>query len=167
MKLIWLEYYRILAVIFGSSYRVFREFSLFTKIFVISGGLLAEFMIISIGLVTSNSFWVRAAEVLTFHFLVLMFLIKKYNIIQIKKNSKLELENAELTDEEKAALESERMHVNMLEVTGLPVPMALRPEESKYRKKMESIEIESRKRDKRGFAEHPSNEEKDIREQKE
>jgi hypothetical protein len=30
---------------------------------------------------------------------------------------------------------------------------------------MESIEIESRKRDKRGFAEHPHNEEKDIRKQ--
>ena len=41
-----------------------------------------------------------------------------------------------LPDEENAALESERMHVGMLEVTGLPVPMALRPEESKYRNKM-------------------------------
>jgi hypothetical protein len=166
MKLIGLEYYSRLAVIFGSYYRGFREFNIVTKIVVIGGGLLAELMIIGNSGITGNSFWGRAAEVLTFHFIMLMFLIKAYNMIQIQKNNKLELEKAELPDEEMAALESERMNVDMIEVTGLPVPMALRSEESKYRKKMESIEIESRNRDKIGFATHPRNEEKDIREQK-
>jgi hypothetical protein len=167
MKLIGLEYYSRLAVIFGSFYRVFREFSLFTKIVVIGGGLLGELMIIGNSGLTGNSFWGRAAEVLTFHFIMLMFLIKTYNMIQIQKNDKLELEKAEFSEEEKAALESERMNVDMIEVTGLPVPMALRPEESKYRKKMESIEIESRKGKMSGFAAHTRSEEKDIREQKE
>jgi hypothetical protein len=46
MKLIGLEYYSRLPVILGSFYRVFRAFSLFTKIVVIGGGLLAELIII-------------------------------------------------------------------------------------------------------------------------
>jgi hypothetical protein len=165
MKLIGLEYYSRLAVIWGAYYRAFREFSLFTKIYVIIGGVIFELFIIGNSGIIANGFWGRLAEVLTFNYFMLNLAIRSYNRIQFEKNNELKLDIVELAEDKKAALESERMNVDMLEVTGLPVPMALRPEESKYRKKMESIEIESRKRDKRGFAEHPHNEEKDIRKQ--
>jgi hypothetical protein len=61
------------------------------------------------------------------------------------------LEKAELPDEEKGALESERMHVHMLEVTGLPVPMALRPEENKYRKKWSALKLRVEREIKEGL----------------
>ena len=156
-----------LAIITGGYYRGFKKFSLFTKIVVIGGVLFAELGIIGNSGVTGNSFWGRLAEILTFHFIMLMFLIKVYNIIEMKKDNKLELDKAELSEDEKASLESERENVDLIEVTGLRVPMTLRPEESKYIKKMESIEIESRKGEKRGFAAHPPFEKNDIKEQKE
>ena len=138
-----------LSITTGFYYRGFRKFNIVTKIVVIGGGLFAEFTIIGVGGVSSNSFWVRLAEIVSIHFTLLVFLIGFHKKIEahinsIKEEEPLLLDELGifvLSDEEKAALESERMNVEIIEVTGLPVPMALRPEESKYRKKWRALKL--------------------------
>ena len=88
-----------------------------------------------------------------------MVFIFYYNKIESMKKQKIELEMVELSDEEKSALNSERVNVDIIGTLGIPVPESLRPEERKYKIKMDSIKNEGREGG-IGFAQHPSLEKK-------
>ena len=159
------EGYKRLAVIAGVYYGGFKKFSLFTKIFVIIGILFFEFIIIGNSGLVSNSLAARLAEVFTIHFTMIMLFIFYYNKIESMKKQKIELEMVELSDEEKSALNSERVNVDIIGTLGIPVPESLRPEERKYKIKLDSIKNEGREGEKIGFAQHPSLEKNDTKDQ--
>jgi hypothetical protein len=52
----------------------------------------------------------------------------------------------ELSGEEKAALNSERVNVDIIGTLGIQVPESLRPEEGKYKIKLPSIKNEGRRK---------------------
>jgi hypothetical protein len=149
------EGYKRLAVIAGGYYGGFKKFSLFTKIFVIIGILFFELILAGLGL----------SVFFTVHFTMIMLFIFYYNKIEFWKNQKIELEMVGLSDEEKAALNSERVNVDIIGTLGIPVPESLRPEERKYKIKLDSIKNEEREGKKLGFAQHPSLENNDLNDQ--
>ena len=122
------EGYKRLAVIAGVYYGGFKKFSLFTKIFVIIGILFFEFIIIGNSGLVSNSLAARLAEVFTIHFTMIMLLFFYFNKLESIKNQKIELDMVELSDEEKVALNNERVNVDIIGTLGIPVPESLRPE---------------------------------------
>ena len=128
------EGYKRLAVIAGVFYGGFNKFSLFTKIFVIVCMIFFELILSSLGL----------AVFFTVHFTMIMYFIFSYNKIESWKNQKIELEMLKLSDEEKAALNSERVNVDIIGTLDIPVPESLRPEERKYKIKLDSIKNEGR-----------------------
>lgn len=117
------ENYKRLVVIAGIYYRGFKNFKLFTKIFVIFGILLFELMLFSSGGIFGNTLM----GIFTIHFLTISPLL-------ILTNYKIELDkNQKLSDGEKAALNSEQINVYTIETLGRPVPESLRPQEIKKR----------------------------------
>ena len=122
------EGYKRLSVIAGVYYGGFKKFSLFTKIFVIIGILFFEFIIIGNSGLVSNSLAARLAEVFTIHFTMIMLLFFYFNKLESIKNQKIELDMVELSDEEKVALNNERVNVDIIGTLGIPVPESLRPE---------------------------------------
>ena len=147
------EGYKRLAVIAGVFYGGFKKFSLFTKIFVIVGMTLFELLLFSLGL----------ALFFTIHFTMIMYFVY-YNKIESFKNRKIEFGTLHLSDEEKAALNSERVNVGIIETIGIPVPESLRPEERKYKIQLDSIKNEGREGG-MGFAQNPSLEKNDLNDQ--
>ena len=159
------EGYKRLAVIAGVYYGGFKKFSLFTKIFVIIGILFFEFIIIGNSGLVYNNLAARLAEVFTIHFTMIMLLFFYFNKLESIKNQKIELDMVELSDEEKVALNNERVNVDIIGTLGIPVPESLRPEERKYKIKLDSIKNEGREGEKIGFAQHPSLEKNDTKDQ--
>ena len=168
-----MESYRIVRELFREFYRklalnaivYFRDFNIFTKIYVIGGVFLFEIGFHSSIRWEGSNLLTRIDDLIIlelFNLFTLMLLITGYKI-ELEEKSKIKVNIDELNEGGKECLDKKRVNVDMIGSMGIPLPEVLSAHEIENRGKFDISKIEGREGRKMGFAKQTPLEKNDIK----